>query len=135
MRRWRKQPGSVKTYKIDAACALGSTVIESVSAAIAPNGLSEAVIAALTVNGQCVDLTVGGGVPGRSYVVKIDVTSFGTPVAEYARALYIDRVFAAWPIGDPAGTAFGPAVTWQSNATQLNFSKARNSWLAAGLCS
>jgi hypothetical protein len=127
--RWpTKDPGSTRTYALDVSDDIVNTIIQSVSASVMPSGVEEMAVNAMSVSGDTIELSLTGGVAGRSYLVKIDVTPFGTFPVEYICWIYIDRTLAAWPVGNPDLLDFGAPATW-AYAPSMDFSKKQNTWM------
>jgi hypothetical protein len=102
--------------------------LQQVEAWVQPSGAGELTINALNVAGDLVEFSLSGGQAGRSYLVKVDVTPFGTLPIEYQCWIYIDRVFAIWPILDPPVAGFGSSTTW-TYVPSIDFGKPQNSWM------
>jgi hypothetical protein len=102
--------------------------IEQVSTAVMPSGVGEMTINSVMVSGELIEFSMAGGAPGRSYLVKVDVTPVGAAPVEYVCWIYIDRTLATWPIANPPSFTFGSPILW-SFTTSLDFSKAQNSWM------
>ena len=127
--RWpTKDPGSTRTYALDVSYDIINTIISSVSAAVTPSGVGEMTINGLMVSGDIIELSLTGGVAGRSYMIKVDITPFGALPVEYVCWIYIDRTLALWPVKDPDLAYFGAPVTW-AYAPSLDFSKKQNTWM------
>ena len=123
-----KEPGSTRTYALDISEDIPGALIQQVSASIMPSGVNEMTINALIVSGDTIEFSMTGGVSGRSYMVKVDVTPYGALPVEYMCWLYIDRVTAGWPVPNPAYAQFGAPIVWVY-IPSLDLSKPQNAWL------
>jgi hypothetical protein len=105
-----KQPDSFLDYSYNAVADLGTDTLSAVTLAVAPSGSGELVASQLSFSGTVITAWLAGGVPGRSYVVKITGTCTTGRVFEWLVGLNVDPVLASFPLAAPPSTGFGTVL-------------------------
>jgi hypothetical protein len=115
--RWpRQQPGNVNVdYSIRLSdylvCAPGS-VVQSAAISNAPSGTGEISISSLSVGGGLITALLTGGVPGRSYTFKLDVTLNTSQVLEFIIQLFVSSAIGIGIQQLAPSEGFSTPVTW-----------------------
>lgn len=104
---------AVLAYSWDVSSDLGSVTVSSVSISAAPSGAGELTISNLSMTGSVVTAFISGGVAGRQYVVKIDVSYGGASVYSKLIGLTVAPILANWDtMPDPPSAGFGTPLVW-----------------------
>ncbi len=108
-----KEPGSYLDFSYNAApdLSLGPDTLTSIAVSIKPSGAGELTAVSASFSGAMITVWLGGGVAGRSYVVKIDGTCASGRVFEWTAGIVCDPVLASYPLAAPASADFGTPVT------------------------
>ncbi len=108
------QPDDLLDYALDATAPLADVAdsIVSASLAIMPSGTGELQASALSVAGPLVTLWLGGGVAGRTYLVRLDVKTVGRRTFSWIVRLPVSADLAAIPPPPAAVPGFGTAMLW-----------------------
>lgn len=124
------EPGDVQDYRLDVTAPLATIgdVLNEAAVSIMPSGPSELAAASLTAD-QCgvISLSLGGGVAGRNYRVRVDAQTDAGRAYSWMIGLLIDPSQASLPLPAPASAGYGPALVW--GAGGLDFSRSDNSGL------
>ncbi len=127
--RWPvAEPGASLDYSLDLTAPLAdiADTIVSASVAVSPSGAGEMAVLGLTVTGALLTAILAGGVPGRNYKIKVDVTTGGGDVFEYYVGLLVDQSVATMmPPLAPPNPGFGTAVTWSAAPLLLGLNLGR----------
>jgi hypothetical protein len=116
-----KQPGDILDYSVDVSAEMnvanGDTV-SSVAASIKPSGTGELAIGGRVVGlqlyaiGGIVTVWLSGGVPGRSYIVRLLVTLSNGKVLDIMGMLRVSRLLAVSPMPTALVSDFSTPVVW-----------------------
>ena len=100
-------------YYIDFTAAIidAGDTIAAVGVSVAPSGAGELSVATVTIEGNIVGAWLSGGVAGRDYTIRNDVTTVAGRTFEALVGLLVDPATAAFPLPDPPSTSFGTPVT------------------------
>ncbi len=134
--RWpMAEPDEVLDYSLDIGVLLAEVQdsIASVALSISPSGLGELTASSVSVLGTVITAWLRGGVPGRTYTIRIEATTNAMPPRTFERFvnLTIDPTFQTFPQTAPPSPGYGPPTTWQIAipAPALDFTDPFNSGL------
>ena len=118
------EPDDSLDYSLQFAALLADVgdSLASVSVSVQPWGTGELAASDFTVSGSGTLATVwlSGGVAGRSYLVKWDITGVSGRVWEVLTYLPIDATLAANPIPAPPNAGFGAPLYWPQQWFTVN---------------
>jgi hypothetical protein len=125
-----REPDDVLDYAFDVSAALADVTdsVTSASVSIMPSGPGELTVSELSVAGGVATFWLSGGVAGRAYAVRIEVSTGGGRTFEWLPGIAVDPALATYPVPPPPDPGFGPALAWGPFAS-LDFSAVVNSGL------
>lgn len=106
-------PDDFLDYSLDLTAALAETTDTILSAmlAVAPSGTGELVASNLTFSGGIVTGWLTGGVAGRIYTVRIDVSTKQDRIFSFYVRLPLDVRLATFPIIPPLVAGYGTPIS------------------------
>lgn len=108
-----KQPDAVLDYDLTVSSIPAGDYITTASASAAPSGAGEMTVNSIALaNGNQLILWLGGGVPGRQYLIKIECTTAESRTFEWVISISISRQLAVFPLYAPPALGFGAIVSW-----------------------
>ena len=114
-----KEPGSTLDYALDLSDLPTTETVTAASASIMPSGAGELTVQSLSLIVSDLVVWLTGGVAGRYYRIKIDVTTVDrsnvTRVYEWLVGLTVDPELAPAIPTIPPSPGFGPPVTWSAS--------------------
>ncbi len=113
--RWPvAQPGDNLDYSLDLTGLLADSMdyVSSAAFSASPSGAGELQVGLVTVVNTVVTAWLSGGVPGRRYVGKFDVSTFAGRTFEVLTSLLVSPTLGTPPLPAPPSSGFGTAVTW-----------------------
>jgi hypothetical protein len=115
------EPNENLDYSIDisAALAASSDGLTQVAVSAAPSGTGELTVQSVNVVLGVITAWLSGGVPGRTYQVRIDALTNQGRVFEMVVILPIDAQYAIPPIPLPPSSGFSNPVVWRYNVMEL----------------
>jgi hypothetical protein len=103
------------TYSADGETMCGADPLVSVSVSVSPSGAGETAASAISVNGSTITVWMNGGVAGRWYLVRIEMTTQAGRKFSVLIGFPIDRSLALNPLPTPPDSGFGAALTWPTS--------------------
>ena len=134
-RQWPiKEPDEYADWTYDATKDITNTrtgavdPIVSATLAVRPSGAGEIVPSRLSIDdtGRFITVWFAGGVPGRSYLVNIEVITAGGRTYQIPIGIECDPLFATWPLAPVPNPGYGTALTWTFGPS-LDFANPINS--------
>jgi hypothetical protein len=121
----KKRPTEVLDYELEISAPLidAGDDISNLSISIAPSGSGELQPVSVALNGTRVVAWLSGGVPGRSYTVKLDASTTGGRTFEWLVGIEVSSATGQTAAASPS-TDYGPSLFWPPGA---DFSQALNS--------
>lgn len=106
------QPDDFLDYGLDLSAPMNDSSDSIVSAAVSvsPSGSGELTLSYLTCASSVVTFWASGGVAGRSYFVKVDVTTLHGREFEFLVGLSISPVLAIFPIPPAPSNGFSTPI-------------------------
>lgn len=113
------QPGANLDYYLDARGALyaADDIINEVALSFSPYGDGELQAASLSVVDSIITVWLSGGVPGRSYRIKVQATTAGTRGLTWLISLKMDATLAATPLPTPEFEGFSTPITCSGSSS------------------
>jgi hypothetical protein len=111
-------PDEVLDYSLDVTAQLADVgdTIAYATISVSPSGTGELAVGALNVLGNVITAWLSGGVAGRNYLVRIEITTNAARTFQWMIGLLMDPELAGYPLAVPPSLGFGPLTTWNSEA-------------------
>lgn len=116
------EAGDDLDYYLDVSAAINqyNDSINQVSASIKPSGVGELQPVFLSIaDDNVIDIWLSGGVPGRVYTIKIDVTGSSNRIYSWLVTLPIDKKYSIPPFPLPPSPGFGPPIIFVNSVIEL----------------
>lgn len=90
--------------------------IVSATLAAQPSGAGELSVSRLSIDdtGHFITVWLSGGVPGREYLVNIEIVTAGGRTYQIPIGIQVDPFFATWPLVPVPNPGYGTELTWSS---------------------
>jgi hypothetical protein len=101
---------------LDYACDMtgdlvaGETITD-VAVSVSPSGAGELSVQGVASQGNIIVVWLSGGVGGRGYLVRLDVTTSAGRVFDVLAVVPMSRILMSFPVPEPSSMGFSTPVT------------------------
>jgi hypothetical protein len=112
-----KWPEKQTLDALDYACDMtgdlvsGETITD-IAVSVKPSGTDELNVQSVALQGNVIVVWLTGGVGGRGYLVRIDVTTSAERVFDVLAVLPMSRILMPFPVPEPTSQDFSEPITY-----------------------